>query len=151
MKLNNFNDLFFFTQSEALQNIINQPIDYVYRKICRIYSREFNTPLHTVYSLPARIVILNVLEDRFEQMEDEQLLEHIIRTIDPDIDKKNEKELEEWIEKVEKEEKEKHAAKHQKANPSTTQAPIKQNKRQYDFSDEEKQLYSELIQSDDNE
>lgn len=142
MKINNFNDLFFFTQSEALQNIINQPIDYVYRKICRIYSREFNTPLHAVYSLPARIVILNVLEDRFEQMEDEQLLEHIIRTIDPNIDDKTEKELEEWIKKVEEEEANKH---------NKMPQPVKQNKRQYDFSDEEKQLYSELMQQNNDE
>ncbi len=106
MKLNDFNDLFLKIQVEAMASTIEPTVDSIYRKICRFYSKEFYTPLHQVFELPFRTVLLNLLEDRHQSqnLEDEKFINQIQKILDPNFEEEMEEDLKKWIERIEEEE-----------------------------------------------
>lgn len=108
-----FRDLLDYCQVEAISNKASPTEDSVWRSIARTYSKLFNTPLHIVLNdLIPEDVILNVYEHQLEQMDIDKYetikdLYDIICTIEnPDYEKINEEELDDFVRKAEEEERE---------------------------------------------
>ena len=57
---------------------------YVYRKICRWFSRSFHTPLPQVIDLPVEFVLQNYYEFQFENFKEEELIGIMRYHVDPD-------------------------------------------------------------------
>ena len=59
----------------ALNNALKdkQDIEYIWRRIERWYSKAFHTPLHLVCALPRLDVYQAYIEDRYEELTDEDL------------------------------------------------------------------------------
>lgn len=70
-------DLFESIQIQAMQGIIDPNDDAWLRKIFRLYSKTFATPLHIVRCLPIEDVLMAFFEDIFENMSDEDRDERI--------------------------------------------------------------------------
>jgi hypothetical protein len=59
----------------ALRNVLDEPDEYVIRKICRWYSRTLCTPIAEVYRLPWDHVLLHYFESQYEGMDEGELAE----------------------------------------------------------------------------
>ena len=109
--------------------------EYIYRKICRRYSKEFSTPLYVVRKMPPMQVLQDFFEDLFENMEESELYDSAMRvlTSDPQSKEAEEALIKKQIARWEKEEKEKKKTKI-KTNKKT---PLENVSKTFDFSEEE--------------
>jgi hypothetical protein len=121
-------------ESIALANVADPDSDYIYRKICRWYSKTFYTPLHTVLNeLTFSHVLQAYFEEGFEKMEDEDLKDEMLRTIDPDYDENEEEDIGEFINMIEDEEENKRMKKlHTQSSKVETQSPAKEVVKSYE-------------------
>lgn len=99
------NDLnyFKFLQLKALDCIFNPTDDYLQRKICRWYSKEYSTPLNQVLEMPFDYVLTHYYESEFEKQDHNQLIDQLIEDHLPEIQQDNEDDDEEFMEMLEKE------------------------------------------------
>lgn len=69
----------------ALHSVsISRDPSYTYRKICRWFSREFNTSLPQVVNLPVEFVLQHYYEHQFEGLKEEDLFNMMRHHADPD-------------------------------------------------------------------
>lgn len=54
----------------SLDSVENPTFASSYRKICRMYSREFSTPLHEVMEMPEEVILRTYYEDQIQAMAD---------------------------------------------------------------------------------
>lgn len=50
----------------CLDKALNPDFEFVYRRICRWYSKEFSTPLHMVEGMPTETVLRHYFENWFD-------------------------------------------------------------------------------------
>ncbi len=119
-------------QQIAMAGHLKPDVPAVYRKICRYYSKEFNTPLHEVEQLPIYDVLLHFYEDRYENMEAQErddIKKQLART-KPERDaleaeKEDETQSdEEWIRQLEEQEAAKAKAKEPEEKMTFNASPI---------------------------
>ena len=70
----------------ALNNAISKdflPDDAIWRRIARYYSKNFNTPLHLIDTLPRLDVIQTYYEDVYESLEDNDLHQELESVLTP--------------------------------------------------------------------
>ena len=94
--------------AEAIACQLTPTQESMYRHVCRLYSKKFNTALPVVMDLDPYEVALAVFEENLSERRDEEdfidsLLEMIYSMSDPNYDKEKEKELEDFMESVRKE------------------------------------------------
>lgn len=90
-------DLSFYeiVKINALDSVIQKDQEYMIRHILRWYSKTFHTPLPQVEDIPFVEVLTAYYEERFENMEEQDLKEERI---------KNSMSPEEWAKKLQEEE-----------------------------------------------
>ena len=76
---------------------------YVYRKICRWFSREFHTPLPQVIKLPVEFVLQNYYEYQFESLQEEELFKIMRYHADPDYVETQKSDDDEFFRQVQEE------------------------------------------------
>ena len=76
---------------------------YTYRKICRWFSREFNTSLPIVIKLPVEFILQHYYEDRFESLSEEELTNMMRHHADPDFVKDTEQSDDEFLIQIQEE------------------------------------------------
>ena len=84
---------------------------YTYRKICRWFSKEFNTSLPQVIKLPVEFVLQNYYESQFESLPEKNLFNMMRHHADPDYVEDLEADDDEFIRQIEEEERLKEEAK----------------------------------------
>lgn len=100
-------DLINTTIAVAIQGKLTTNEEYFYRKICRFYSKTFNTPLDQVFNLDPYLVFLAYYEestDKFDLDTDEDvqnMLDKIYGIEDPNYNKAKEENLEHFIKQIE--------------------------------------------------
>lgn len=99
----------------ALKSISLRDPEYFYRRVCRYYSENFNTPLMEVYELPWAFVFTNYIEHIIEtKSSQEDIYDLAVDIHYPEIIENEEEELQDWIRKIEEEEERKRQAKKNK-------------------------------------
>ncbi len=84
---------------------------YTYRKICRWFSREFNTSLPLVVKLPVEFVLQNYYESQFESLPPSELSNLMRYHADPEYTEEIETSDDEFLRQIEKEVEEANKAK----------------------------------------
>jgi hypothetical protein len=142
-----------YLQLKALDSIFNPDDLYLQRKICRWYSKEFNTPLDKVLKSPFDSILIHYYETQFEQIPHNDLVDVLIQDHITDLSDENNEELDSWLESLEKyqskilEAKEKRQSLNNQAVPTvknqstTSDQPLQpedvvMNFRDEDFNDE---------------
>lgn len=103
----NLNDIIELCRAEALAGKLYPTDTSDWRWFCRAYSKTFHTPLIQVLEMDPEHVILAVLEDgldhrRLKKREDAAaVIEDLRRLEDPDYDKHEAEEFEDFVEGVE--------------------------------------------------
>lgn len=105
----NFEEILDVASAEAIACQLEPTDASTWRKICRSYSKKFNTPLPQVLTLNPEDVALHVFEDNLDERGDEDnLIEHLLDLIygmsDPEYAAKREEEMEEFLKNVTEEE-----------------------------------------------
>ncbi len=77
---------------------------YTYRKICRWFSREFNTPLPQVVNLPVEFLLQNYYETQFESLKEEDLFNMMRHHADPEHVEELEQSDDDFFEQIQREE-----------------------------------------------
>jgi len=96
----------------ALANVVDPTSEYLFRYVCRWYSKTFHTPLHVVITeLPLSEVLLAYFEEGYEMMDEDERFVEVMRAIDPSFDEQEEESIQKFIEMIEAEEKAKMLAK----------------------------------------
>lgn len=90
---------------------------YFLRRVCRWYSREFNTALHLVEELPVDYVLQHYFESIYEDMDAEERKERIESLLEP-AHKKKERVYQQEMEEMELEEFARFTAQQQKLDES---------------------------------
>lgn len=85
---------------QAMRATIRPDEEAIIRKICRWYSREFNTPLHTLDELPIEYILLHYFEEMYEKLKPEERHDLAVKIIET----AEEKEIREAEEKKSEEE-----------------------------------------------
>lgn len=80
-------------QSLALASVIEADDGYVYRKICRLYSKTYSTPLPQVQSLPPAVVLRDFFEGVFEEMDEDVFYSSVKEMVFTEDDAVKEEEL----------------------------------------------------------
>ena len=93
---------FHYLQLKAFDNVFNPTDDYLQRKICRWYSKEYNTPLHQVLEMSFDNILTHYYESMFENMNSTQLYDNLIPHL-PEIIEEQDTEDEEFTQMLEKE------------------------------------------------
>jgi hypothetical protein len=103
-----FQDLADALRAQAIANLLSPTAESVYRKICRAYSKRFNTPLHQVMELSPEFVILNYFEDDLEDIDIDDnldvLMDRIYSIEDPEYESIKKEEFDAFAEQAEEEE-----------------------------------------------
>jgi len=93
----------------AVQSVEDASDEDVYAKVCRFYSKEFNTPLHMVEELDPIYVLTHFFQHRYEQLsngEDNDKLryerEKALLLWPEDVEKRQ-RDDEEWVRQLEQE------------------------------------------------
>jgi hypothetical protein len=113
----------------AANNTIDKNYEWLWRNLTREYSERFSTPLAQVRALPLQEVLLEVLESRYEELEDEALME-LVRNMVVDKDKA-ENDLKERMRRYEEEEKLKREKR------KAIKAPPKMEEKTYSIENED--------------
>lgn len=71
----------------ALRDVLEEPEEYLTRKICRWYSRELSTPIDAVRDLPWDEVLRAYFEATYEEMEEADLAEEIVKMTETDAER----------------------------------------------------------------
>jgi 2-oxo-4-hydroxy-4-carboxy--5-ureidoimidazoline (OHCU) decarboxylase len=99
-----------FCQAEAIANKLNPNEASLWRSVCREYSSKFYTPLHEVLEMSPAHVILNVLEHRLEDADEEEHLYKMMDLIytieDPEYVRQEKEAIDRFVREAEEEEKE---------------------------------------------
>jgi hypothetical protein len=96
----------------ALANVVDPTSEYLFRHVCRWYSKTFHTPLHVVITeIPLSEVFLAYFEEGYEMMDEDERLVEVMRAIDPSFDEKEEESIQDFIKLIEFEEQNKRLAK----------------------------------------
>lgn len=91
---------------------------YIYRKICRNFSKTFNMSLAEVESLPVGYVLKHTFEERYDEFFPEEILEQAEQFLKTsDEAQKDSDDLDELIKKMEEEEKARKAKNKAKTEP----------------------------------
>ena len=77
---------------------------YTYRKICRWFSREFNTPLPQVIKLPVEFILQNYYEAQFESLRQDELFSLMRYHADPEYIEEVETSDDEFLRQIQEEE-----------------------------------------------
>lgn len=92
----------------ALADALDSDSISTYRRICRIYSKTFHTPLHEVYELPYNFILQNIFEHNIDSVDEESLMEMAYEIINGT--EEEEALIQEQIKMFEKEEKKRLAS-----------------------------------------
>lgn len=99
-------------QALALCSVVESGDDYVYRKICRLYSKTYNTPLPEVYRIPPASVFRDFFEGVFEEMDEDSFYSSMRELVSTEDDVAREEQLiQQQIAKWEEEDRKKQKAK----------------------------------------
>lgn len=122
----------------ALNNAISKdalPDDAIWRRIARYYSKNFNTPLHLVDTLPRLDVIQTYYEDVYESLEDNDLHQELDTVLVPSDSvstsvkkEKEDAEMDTLVKQLEEENQ-------KKAAPKEQEKPIEIEKISQEFLD----------------
>ena len=81
----------------ALEAVYRNTPEYFYRKVCRYYSKNFNTPLHEVEELAFSKVLQHYFEDVLESYNPEMFYDVVVQIAYPELLENEEEQLQEQI------------------------------------------------------
>lgn len=100
-----FNELLQYCKAKAIADSLLPTEDSLWRSACRYYSKRFNTPLSEVMKLDPEHILLTNFEDQLSEIDIEEnidsVLEQIYRMENPNYEKEEEDDVQEFIKKVE--------------------------------------------------
>jgi hypothetical protein len=124
----------------AIKSVKNPDFDAAYRKICRWYSREFSTPLESVYNLPEETVLQTFFEDYYDEMskdkERAQELDVIIQQLAKNEEEQDAEEMEDeaWVQEMRREiEAEEEAQKQRQSQKNQAKEQVSPNLKIEEF------------------
>jgi hypothetical protein len=91
----------------AIQGKLTNNPEFFYRKICRSYSKNFNTPLSEVMEMAPYDVMLSYFEESIDNLDldtpehVEEILDRIYTILDPSYSNTKEEEIQDFIKHVE--------------------------------------------------
>lgn len=71
----------------ALRDVLEEPGEYLVRKVCRWYSRHLRTPIADVYDLPWDDVLRHYFEGLYEEMGEAQVQEELQLMLESDVER----------------------------------------------------------------
>lgn len=110
-----FYDQLYFARYKSLVDALNNDPEFTYRRFCRIFSKNFHTPLEAVEKYPVGYVLTHVLEHQLDDKYEEDIFEfakEFAKT--PEDIKTEEAHLQDLIKRFEEEEKKKLENKNKK-------------------------------------
>lgn len=100
-----FNELLQYCKAKAIADSLLPTEDSIWRSACRYYSKRFNTPLSQVIRMDPEHILLTNFEDQLSEIDIEEnidsILEQIYRMENPNYEKEEEDDVQEFIKKVE--------------------------------------------------
>lgn len=87
-----YSPIYYAQQLKAVKAILEESDEFFYRKICRWYSKEFNTELTEVYKLPFPFLLQHYYEDRLDEMDYNELYDFACAELLPEFMKQREDE-----------------------------------------------------------
>lgn len=140
---------FEYLQLKALDCIFNPTDEYLQRKICRWYSKEFNTPLKDVYSIPFDEILTHYYESKFENIPYNDLIDILIEDFLPELSIEKDEENEKWIKELEQEQEQTLKANKKRQSLNNQIEPA--TKKQSPTSDPALQPEDVVMNFDDND
>lgn len=110
-----FKDILDSAHTQAIHDKMIPSDDSLWRKFAREYSKNFSTPLHLVLDMDPEFVMLQLYEQRYDDLdmdepENIEFLNRVLRMIkDPSYVQEEEEELEDFVTMAEEQEKERLA------------------------------------------
>lgn len=153
MKPSDIQYLYKSIRISAAESVLDPDDEYIYRKICRWYSKTFHTPLVQVLVLDPEHVLTNYYESTMEDIPYNDLYDITIEEFIPDLAEKQDQDAEEYAKALEEEQARTLAIKAKKAkieqsinHPDQTMGNIKNDNKQQSLTHK-----SELDQSSQTE
>jgi primosomal protein N' len=116
-----------YLQLKALDAIFNSSDLYLHRKICRWYSKEFNTPLQQVLEMQFDTVLMHYYETQFEQIPHNDLIDIMIEEHLPDVSIEKDNEVDNWVQSLEEEQAKSLEAKEKRQSLNNQTIPTVKN------------------------
>jgi hypothetical protein len=93
-----------YCRAQAIADALEPTEESIWREACREYSKAFHTPLQTVLKMDMEHVLLHNFEHQLSDVKIDEnvdyLLEQVYKIENPDYDKEEEADLQEYIKKV---------------------------------------------------
>lgn len=89
----------------AASEALNGSVGFFYRKTCRMFSKQYFTPLMAVYELPFSFVLQQIIESDLDDLDEEDLYETARKILVPTGSQEDEELIQKQIAKFEAEEK----------------------------------------------
>jgi primosomal protein N' len=126
MKKNNQVDFNYYKylQLKALDSVFNPNDLYLQRKICRWYSKEYNTPLKQVLVMAFDEVLTHYYENQFENIPHNDLIDMLVDDHLPDVSSEEDEDIEEWVEDLELEQAENLKKKEKRQSLNNPTVPV---------------------------
>lgn len=120
-----FLDQLNFTSYKSAKAAVESNTEFLYRRICRDFSRLFNTPLKEVESYPLGYVLQHVIEHRFDDQHPDDINIYLAQIVKkPEEIENEEQNIQKLIAKFEKEEMERLKKKADKAEKTEEKQPV---------------------------
>ena len=87
---------------EAIFNALNPNTDFIYRRMCRAFSRTFNVSILETEKLSPVYIFRHLLEARVDDMEEEELMDFATMVLVPPGSEEDENVLQKSIENLKK-------------------------------------------------
>jgi hypothetical protein len=105
-----FYEILEYCKANAIANTLQPNEVYIWRKLCRDYSKKFNEPLTEVMEMNPEHILTAIFEDQLDSYNVEENIEDLVDKIysmeNPEYEKEKEDELKQFIEDAETLEKE---------------------------------------------
>lgn len=137
----------------AIKSVALRDPEYFYRRVCRYYSQNFNTPLTEVHNLPWPFVFSNYLEHIVETNNDQESIYNLaIDICYPEKRVTEEEDLQRRIKEIEEEEAAKRQAKKEAHEKKLQEAKAKRDEEENDIvMDSSKFAHLDAEMEDENE
>lgn len=101
--MSNLRYLYKAIQIKAIESVLDPDDAASYRRICRLYSKTFHTPLQDVYQLDFEHVLSNYYESTFEEIPYNDLYDIAIEDFIPELAEQNNEDAEQYAKDLEAE------------------------------------------------
>ena len=121
-------ELLQYCRAKAIADSLSPTEESIWRSACRYYSKKFNTPLNEVMKMDPEHIFLTNFEEQMSEVDVEEnidsILEQIYRMQNPDYEKEQEDDVQEFIKQVEKMEEIKQIAKKENVEKTLSENEI---------------------------